>query len=74
MCQYRNSFYSNADHTRRIRKGRGVTKSDECAQKRTGRMPRATSLIVPQLERSNASLLIHSWFPLRQCRRRKRCL
>ena len=26
-------FYSNADHTRRIRKGRDVTKSDACAQK-----------------------------------------
>ena len=25
--------YSNADHTRRIRKGRDVTKSDACAQK-----------------------------------------
>ena len=25
--------YSKADHTRRIRKGRGVTKSDACAQK-----------------------------------------
>jgi len=26
-------FYSNADHTRRIRKGPDVTKSDACAQK-----------------------------------------
>jgi len=26
-------FYSNADHTTRIRKGRDVTKSDACAQK-----------------------------------------
>jgi len=33
MRQYRNRFYSNADHTRRIRKGRDVTKSDACAQK-----------------------------------------
>ena len=33
MCQYRNRFYSNADHTRRIRKGRDVTKSDACARK-----------------------------------------
>jgi len=33
MCQYRNRFYSNADHTRRIRKGCNVTKSDACAQK-----------------------------------------
>jgi len=28
MRQYRNSFYSNADHTRRIKKGRDVT--DAC--------------------------------------------
>ena len=33
MRQYKNRFYSNADHTRRIRKGRDVTKSDACAQK-----------------------------------------
>jgi len=33
MRQYRNSFYSNADHTRRIKKGRDVTKSDACDQK-----------------------------------------
>ena len=33
MRQYRNTFYSNADHTRRIGKGRDVTKSDACAQK-----------------------------------------
>jgi len=32
MRQYRNSFYSNADHTRRIKKGRDVTKSDACAR------------------------------------------
>jgi len=30
---WRPLFYSNADHTRRIRKGRDVTKSDACAQK-----------------------------------------
>jgi len=34
MRHYRNWFYSNAYYTRRIRKGRGVTKSDACAQKR----------------------------------------
>jgi len=28
MRQYRNRFYSNADHTRRIRKRRDITKSD----------------------------------------------
>jgi len=33
MRQYRNSFYSNAGHTRRINKGRDVTKSDACARK-----------------------------------------
>jgi len=33
MRQYRHRFYLNADHTRRIRKGRDVTKSDACAQK-----------------------------------------
>ena len=33
MGQYRNRLYSNADHTRRITKGRDVTKSDACAQK-----------------------------------------
>ena len=33
MRQYRNRFCSNADHTKRIRKGCGVTKSDACAQK-----------------------------------------
>jgi len=33
MRQHRNKFYSNADHTRRIRKGRDVTKSDACPQK-----------------------------------------
>jgi len=33
MRQCRNRFYSNANHTRRIRKGHDVTKSDACAQK-----------------------------------------
>jgi len=33
MRQYRNRFYSNADHPKRIRKGRDVTKSDACAPK-----------------------------------------
>jgi len=33
MRQYRNRFYSNADRTRRIRKGCDVTKSHACAQK-----------------------------------------
>ena len=33
MRQYRNRFYSNADHTRRIREGRDVTKSDACVHK-----------------------------------------
>jgi len=33
MRQYRNSFYSNVDHTRRIKKGRDVTKSDAYARK-----------------------------------------
>jgi len=31
--QHRNRFYSNADHARRIRKGRDLKKSDACAQK-----------------------------------------
>jgi len=39
-----NHFYSNADHTRRIRKGRDVTKSDASPKKRTRRMPCASSL------------------------------
>ena len=43
MRQYRNRFYSNADHTRRIKKGRDVTKSDYVPKKRTGRMPCAYS-------------------------------
>ena len=33
MRQCRNRFYSNAGHTRRIRKGRDVTKSYTCTQK-----------------------------------------
>ena len=33
MCQYRNRFYLNTDHTRRIRKERDITKSDSRAQK-----------------------------------------
>jgi len=33
MHQYKNRFYSNADHTRCIRKGRDATKSDACAKK-----------------------------------------
>jgi len=45
MRQYRNRFYSNADHTRRIRKGCDVTKSDTCAQKRKGCMLCAYSLM-----------------------------
>jgi len=34
MRQCRNRFFLNADHTRRIKKGRDVTKSDACAQGR----------------------------------------
>jgi len=33
MRQYRNRFYSNADHIRCIRKGRDVTKPYACAKK-----------------------------------------
>ena len=33
MCPYGNRLYSNAHHTRRIRKGRDITKLDPCAQK-----------------------------------------
>jgi len=33
MLTHQTHYYSNADHTRRIRKGRDVTKSDACAQK-----------------------------------------
>ena len=46
MRQYRNRFYSNADHTRRIRKGCNVTKSDACAKKSTGRIPCAYSFVL----------------------------
>jgi len=44
MRQYRNRFYSNADHTRCIRKERDVTKSDACVKKCRGCMPCASSL------------------------------
>jgi len=46
MRQYRNRFYSNADHTKRIRKRRDVTKSDACDQKTHRTHACACSLIL----------------------------
>jgi len=43
--------YSNADHTRRIRRGREVTKSDACAQKTRRTHAVCIQLDVPALHR-----------------------